>query len=346
MSGEVAPASAVNPAYVATEETFEGWGVGEDAESALDQPDPEEVMEEDVESEESAEEEAGEPEEEESEEEGEEEEESEEDEEELPEAAEADEEDPEQYTDVGKKGKDRIRQLLDDRKADRDRLAALEARLAAAEQRKADERVANAIESQLAMQRQAFEFATKQREEQERMQREQVQFEVLRARGYEPGNFAHELAIENMRKIDEFVSQMQPQVQTIDQRHAEAERQQQAQMYMSQLTSSFDKALEGLQVKPELREWLFETTKELAILHDATADEAVQLAFQKATRAGVLPTRQAAPTKPKAKPPKAVVEAVAKKGNKSGRKPGKQTKTKGRRVSPEDEAFPTDGEWG
>lgn len=332
---EVAPASAVNPAYVATEETFEGWGVGDNAEAALDQPEPEEAIEE---------EEPAEVDEEDVEEETEEEVEENEEEEEVEEEAEEEvaevEETPEEAPPPGKRAQARIRELIEERKA-------LEARIAALETKNSNDRIAQHLEEQLAMQRQAFEYATQQRQEQERLARENSQFEVLRARGYEPGNFAHELAIENMRKIDEFIATMQPTVQTIDQRHAEVERQGQAREYLAQLTAHFDKALDGIAVKPELRSWLFETTKRLAIQHDATADEAVQLAFKEANSIGILPKREPAKkVEPKTKPPKHVIEAVAKKGNRAGRKPGKQTKNRGRR-NPEDDAFPetSDGEW-
>jgi hypothetical protein len=183
-----------------------------------------------------------------------------------------------------------------------------------------------------------------QRAEQERAQREAQQYAQFQAMGYEPGNFAHELAIQTARQMEQFVATQQPALQTFEHRQAELDRQRMAHEYIANLTAHLDRSIEGLNVTPEMKEWLFETAKEQAMLYDDTVEGAVQRTFRKAQLAKVLPPRQppkGVVKKPKARPPKEVLSTSAAKSNRSGRKPGKQTKGPSKRNrSPEDELFP------
>lgn len=341
VSPNMSPVEGMAPSaeYIDTEEVFNGWPDG-NVEASLDEDEPEEEEEDDEESEEEGDEE-----------------ETEEEAVEPEEAAEEEEEETEDddHPDLGPRGKARIKQLLEAKKAHTAEMAALKAEMATLRQAQSFDKLTEEVAAQRKIQEQAWNLATQERSKQEKAMKAQEEYQRFQMMGYQPGDFAHELAMQTHRTLQEFIESAQPVMGANDRRFEEFERQRAQQSYMAELQGHLDKSLEGLNVDTKMKQWLHQSAIDLAIAYDTTAADAVQLALSKANEVGVVPKRSAKPkssVKPKAMPPKEVVHAVAQRASQSGRTKGPQTKKsstkRGRNRDPEDSSFPEfgrDKEW-
>lgn len=329
-SENISPVSGVEPSpeHMETEEYFDGWP---DAESALDERPEDDAEEAQPETEAAPEEEEGA---------------TEETEQEAAEESEQGEEDVEQYDDVGRSGKKRITQLLAERNSLRSQVKTFEQRLSAMEARSMNDPLVAELRQSRQIQAQAWEMAQRQREEQAKAQREAEFWERMTGQGYVATDFSHNVAVQALRKIEEFVESQKGH--DLDQKFAEFERQRQAQSYMAQVVQNLDTRLQGLNVEPAMRQHLYEMSIEQAQLLDTTPDKAVEAALKRANAMGVVQKRKPAVKKPKAIPPKHVQETVASGANKSGRSKGPQTKAaqnKRARRDLEDQAFGGESGW-